>query len=209
MKPRKFPRQARSRATFDAIVEACAQILRTTGWDGLTTNRVAERAGVSIGTLYEFFPDKESIVAVVAERLFARLLDEATSGLEVALGLDDRQSARFWIGRMVDVVASDRDLYRVLVREIPFVAELPAVRRANAALFELAREGSERARDRVNLPRREIDTWLISRMVANAVLEIAFAKDSEAGRRIKTDELGRLAVRMILGRDPDQRPRRR
>ena len=204
-----MPRQARSRATFDAIVEACAQILRTTGWGGLTTNHVAERAGVSIGTLYEFFPDKESIVAVVAERLFARLLDEATSGLEVALGLDERRSTRFWIGRMVDVVASDRDLFRVLVREIPFVAGLPAVRRANAALFELAREGSERARDRVNLPRREIDTWLISRMVANAVLEIAFAKDSEATRKIKTDELGRLAVRMILGRDPDERPRRR
>ena len=54
----------------------------------------------------------------------------------------------------------------------------------------------------MNLPRREIDTWLISRMVANAVLEIAFADDSEAKRKIKTDELGRLAVRMILGRDP-------
>lgn len=49
---RKLPRQARSRATVDIIVEAGARVLGTTGWEGFTTNKVAARSGVSIGSLY-------------------------------------------------------------------------------------------------------------------------------------------------------------
>jgi AcrR family transcriptional regulator len=65
---RRSPKQARSRATWDAIVEAAAQILERQGPDGLTTNDVAERAGVSIGTLYQYFPDKQAILVAAARR---------------------------------------------------------------------------------------------------------------------------------------------
>jgi AcrR family transcriptional regulator len=65
---RRSPKQARSRATWDAIVEAAAQILERHGADGLTTNDVAERAGVSIGTLYQYFPDKQAILIAAARR---------------------------------------------------------------------------------------------------------------------------------------------
>ena len=60
--------QARSRATFEAIVEAAAQILERRGADALTTNRVAERAGVSIGTLYQYFSDKRALLLAAARR---------------------------------------------------------------------------------------------------------------------------------------------
>jgi len=65
---RRSPKQARSRATWEAIVEAAAQILERRGADGLTTNDVAERAGVSIGTLYQYFPDKQAILVAAARR---------------------------------------------------------------------------------------------------------------------------------------------
>jgi AcrR family transcriptional regulator len=58
--PRKTPRQARARATFDAILEAAARILVNEGYDRLNTNRIAEIAGVSVGTLYQYFPTKGS-----------------------------------------------------------------------------------------------------------------------------------------------------
>jgi AcrR family transcriptional regulator len=70
--PRKRPRQARARATVDAIVEAASQVLCDRGFDETTTDRVAERAGVSVGTLYQYFPDKGSLVVA----LFERHLDE-------------------------------------------------------------------------------------------------------------------------------------
>lgn len=65
---RRRPKQARSRATCDAILEAAAQILERDGATGFNTNAVAERAGVSIGTLYQYFPDKQAILLEAAAR---------------------------------------------------------------------------------------------------------------------------------------------
>ncbi len=69
---RKRPRQARSAATFAAIVEAAARILGEQGAARLNTNSVAARAGVSVGSLYQYFPGKQAIVRALAERELAR-----------------------------------------------------------------------------------------------------------------------------------------
>lgn len=65
---RRSPKQARSRATWEAIVEAASQILERHGPEALNTQAVAERAGVSIGTLYQYFPDKQAILVAAARR---------------------------------------------------------------------------------------------------------------------------------------------
>ena len=65
---RKSPTQQRAGRTIATIFEAAAQILQKEGPDKLTTNRIAERAGFSIGTVYQYFPNKESILAAIAER---------------------------------------------------------------------------------------------------------------------------------------------
>lgn len=74
--PRKIPRQARSRATFDAILDAAARILVSGGLDEFNTNRVAEVAGVSIGTLYQYFPTKQAILTEMIRQKRKLLLDE-------------------------------------------------------------------------------------------------------------------------------------
>jgi AcrR family transcriptional regulator len=63
--PRRAPRQIRSRAIVEAIVEAGRQLLAAEGPTSLTTNRIAERAGVSIGSLYRYFPNKEAVIAAI------------------------------------------------------------------------------------------------------------------------------------------------
>lgn len=72
-KPRKQPLQDRSRETFGAILEATARILEAEGLEAANTNAIAARAGVSIGSLYQYFPDKAAI--------FAELIRQAESGL--------------------------------------------------------------------------------------------------------------------------------
>ncbi|AWV02106.1 TetR/AcrR family transcriptional regulator [Burkholderia sp. JP2-270] len=76
LSPRKAPRQRRSVATVDAIVEAAARILERDGFDGYTTNAVAALAGVSIGSLYQYFPNRDALTAALAERESAHLLDD-------------------------------------------------------------------------------------------------------------------------------------
>ncbi|PTX01907.1 TetR/AcrR family transcriptional regulator [Pararhodobacter aggregans] len=74
--PRKTPRQARARATVEAILEAAARILVAEGLERLTTNRVAEVAGISIGTLYQYFPSKEAILAEILRAKRQQLLED-------------------------------------------------------------------------------------------------------------------------------------
>ena len=66
--PRKRPRQQRSQATWAAILDAATQLFQRLGYAGTTTNRVAELAGVSIGSLYQYFPDKDALLLALAER---------------------------------------------------------------------------------------------------------------------------------------------
>lgn len=68
VKMRKKPTQARAAATIDAIVEAAAQVLQKEGEDALTTGKIAERAGVSIGSIYQYFPNKDAILLALIRR---------------------------------------------------------------------------------------------------------------------------------------------
>src|SRR6516165_11432916 len=66
--PRKKPRQERSQVTVEAILDATARVLCTIGYDRASTNRIALAAGVSVGSLYQYFPSKEALVAALVER---------------------------------------------------------------------------------------------------------------------------------------------
>lgn len=68
LEPRKRPVQRRSLATVDQVLTAAAQVFETFGYAAGTTNRIAERAGVSVGTLYQYFPSKEAVAVALLER---------------------------------------------------------------------------------------------------------------------------------------------
>lgn len=83
-RPRKTAQQARSRATREAILEATARILEKRGRAALTTNGIASRAGVSIGSLYQYFPNKEAILATLIRDKRAELLEQMRDALAEA-----------------------------------------------------------------------------------------------------------------------------
>src|SRR5450432_105209 len=73
LEPRKSPVQARSTASVDAILEATVQVLLQVGKERLTTTRLALRAGVSVGTLYQYFPNKSALLQAVLKRHLSRV----------------------------------------------------------------------------------------------------------------------------------------
>lgn len=126
--PRKRPRQERSKATVDSILAATARVLVRQGFDGLTTNAVATTAGVSIGSLYQYFPNKEALVGALIERhmeeMNALVLAELT---RVAL-LPIAQGARAVIELTIRAHAIDPELHRVLTEQVPRVGRLAKLR---------------------------------------------------------------------------------
>ena len=120
---RKAPRQQRSRVTVDAIVEAATRVLARRGWARFTTNEIAAVAGVSVGSLYQYFPDKLAI----AEAIRQRHLDDVLVALA---GSDADGDASAPLPRRVEgfvdgVIAAhsvDQALHRVLVDEVPLAA---------------------------------------------------------------------------------------
>lgn len=80
---RKFPKQARSQETVNVILEATSQILQIHGQQALTTNAIAELAGVSIGTLYQYFPDKGAIMIALARQELAVTAETVNNSLTV------------------------------------------------------------------------------------------------------------------------------
>jgi len=117
--PRKQPVQARSRLTVKAIVEATAQVLVAVGYERATTDVIAARAGVSIGTLYQYFPNKESLVAA----LIKDHVDEITRLLEAALAAAADASLesalRGMIHAGVEAHRVDPALHKVLFEQVP------------------------------------------------------------------------------------------
>jgi AcrR family transcriptional regulator len=99
---RKLPTQARSRARVEAILKAAGALLGEVGYDGVTTNLIAERAGVPVGSIYQFFETKDDIVAALVERFQARIHKLAGEELDAAYAARDR---RAFIAKLVDGIA--------------------------------------------------------------------------------------------------------
>lgn len=86
LSPRKKPRQARSQATVDAIFEATIQVLLAEGLQRLTTIRVAERAGTSVGTLYQYYPNKQALLFAVLQRHVSEVGEQVRRAAESVHG---------------------------------------------------------------------------------------------------------------------------
>lgn len=114
---RKEPRQARSRATVELMLEAGARVLSSEGWAGFSTNRIAELAGVSIGSLYQYFPDKVTLVAAIRQRhlddCLAILRDMRPDGLTAS------EFADRLVGDMIAAHSIYPGLHRALLDEAP------------------------------------------------------------------------------------------
>ena len=118
-KPRKRPIQSRSRATYDAILDAAAQVLAEEGYPASTTNKIAERAGASIGSLYEYFPSKEAIFAALIERLDQTTAESVINNFASVDQLRPEQFLEAVLRSRIEAALNYPELESLLRSEIP------------------------------------------------------------------------------------------
>jgi AcrR family transcriptional regulator len=161
---RRQPQQRRAHHTVEAVLDAVVRILKREGCAAVTTNRVAEVAGVSIGSVYQYFPDKRAIFIALHERhvraidrmVEAKLLEHAASPLDTLL--------RAMVEAMIEAHEGDPGLYELLYTEVPHKAEGTrdfAVRLHGAFRLAIAARASE-----LGTP-RDLDTvvFVVTHMV--------------------------------------------
>jgi AcrR family transcriptional regulator len=137
--PLKVPRQERAVATVQALLDATSEILVKEGYDAANTNRNAARAGVSIASLYQYFPSKEALVAALIDRHIARMAKLLGGLLEQSAGLPMPDAIALVVRGLFEAYGEDEALHRELLRNVPQLERLnPAVEARRAAAAQLA-----------------------------------------------------------------------
>src|SRR5262249_37130426 len=197
-KPRKFATQERSRATVDGLVEATARILVKEGFDKASTNRIAEAAGVSIGSLYQYYPSKEALVAAVIERHNRDLMQVVRGTLAEIAGLPLAEAVRRIVAAAVDAHRLDPRLHRVLAEQIPRTGRLATIEAFNREYFTLFKGYLERHKAKLRAVDLDLAAFVcvtsIEALTHTAVLHHLLSDDRVA---ILVDEATRLVMRYL------------
>lgn len=202
-RPRKAARQDRSQVTVDAILEAATRLFAEGGLDAVNTNRIAELAGVSIGSLYQYFPSKQAILGELIDRhgtqtiaaLSAKLGELATRPVPAVL--------REIVEILLEADTIDLNLHRVFLDRLPDAGRIEQrhgeIRRMTAAVRALVLE-----------PRRAtlavVDLDVAAVVVVHALEAVTNAMVFEFPDRLRdpalVDEITALATRYLLPSEP-------
>ena len=129
--PRKTPLQARSTVTVEAISEATIQVLLSHGADRLTTTRVAQRAGVSVGTLYQYYPNKQSLLFAVLENHLTNVMATVEAACESACHKSLAEMIQEMVEAFVDAKMDRADISVALYQVAADVGGPALIKRIN------------------------------------------------------------------------------
>jgi AcrR family transcriptional regulator len=195
---RRVPTQARARQKYEAILHACRQILSEEGFERTTTARVAARAGVGKGVLYQYFPNREVLVATTVEVEFERLLTRAIDA-RTAAPAPPLETARRLLRMNVEFWLENRKLLRVILSEVPGVFDLPGVRRVEDRLVQFMTSLRDIARpDRLpaNFDRK---LFVLANLITGFLLRLVLVDPGEATADEIADELMAVLRGYIAG----------
>jgi len=159
--PRKTPVQARAEVTVEAICEATIQVLLSHGADQLTTTRVADRAGVSVGTLYQYYPNKQSLLYAVMEEHLDRVATAVEAACKQFCHKPLAEMIKYVVEVFVDVKMDRADISVALYQVAADVGGPELVKRAGQRMRKAVEAMLQTAPDTGSPPDRlAIDTML-------------------------------------------------
>lgn len=179
LQPRKLPQQARSAATIDAIRQATIQVLLADGVGRLTTTRVAERAGVSVGTMYQYYPHKQALLFGIVEKQLLLIEDAMSVASHRLLGTDLKTLAEglaaAWLdAKMADIVSS-RAIYAI-ASEFDLAVPMSRAAKTMTEMFDalLASTPDARFADRASV------AFMLAALLGGSVRMVMEADPSDA-----------------------------
>jgi AcrR family transcriptional regulator len=195
--PRKLPEQDRSRATVEAIVDAAAHILVKHGYDAFTTNRVAERAGVSIGSLYQYFPNKDALISELMRRhlMVIERSVEQMAALAQAQTVPLAELVRAAVEGNIASHLVEPALHRVLSEEVPRLGQLDWQRAFQERVSKRVYSALEARRQELAVADLDLAVYVVTRTVEALVHNAV----SERPQDLKSGALAEEVTRLLAG----------
>jgi AcrR family transcriptional regulator len=204
--PRKAPRQARSQATVETILEAAVRILDRDGIEAATTTNVATVAGVSVGTLYQYFADRDALLAALQEREFERalaLMGEVLSSANLTRA--PRTTVMAVVRGLGELYASHPGLHRALVIESLRVTKTARVEAFDLRVIAIIRHFLTATGAEVRRANVDAAAFVIFQAVRAVMLARLLERPAGLDEQALSDELVDLVLRYLVDDAPAAR----
>ena len=195
--PRKLPRQQRSQDTVAALLEATARVLIRDGYDRASTNRIAEAAGVSIGSLYQYFPSKEAIVAALIERESDAQFQLVAERLGALAEAPIPVAVRSLVEAVVECHRVHPKLHQVLTEQVPRVGALRKIAEMETKLAELLQLALHHRHNEIRPRNIPIVAFLLVHAVEGVIHGAVTFRPSLIDQGELIDELSELILRYV------------
>ena len=198
--PRKTASQSRSRLTVDALVEATARVLLEEGYDRASTNKIAAVAGVSIGSLYQYFPNKEALVAALIDRHTQELSRIVGNALMKIAERPIATGVRELVAAAIEAHRVDPALHRILTEQVPRVGRLENIEAVERSARTLIRSYLEVHRSEIDVADLDLAAYiLVTTVEALTHTAVTRRPDVFADDKVDAfiDEVTRLVLRYL------------
>jgi len=167
--PRKVPRQARSAQMVESIIEATARVLASHGYEGTNTNLIAEYAGVSVGSIYQYFPNKEALVVAVHDRHIRQVGEIVDKIMSECDGASLQTTVTTLVRAVLTAHMLQPQLHRVLIQDLPIFAPSCEQSPAIQGFFGQVKRMLSEWRDQIVPNNHDAASWIIMHIIKNLV----------------------------------------
>lgn len=206
--PRKLAKQERSRHTVEALLQATARVLSREGYDRASTNRIAEVAGVNIGSLYQYFPNKDALVAALIDRHLEELGRVMGDSMTMLLALPLEQAMSEVVRGYLRVHEVDPALHRVLLEQVPRVERFNPMVRLKQAIVDVTRGFLAARRGELAIEDVDLTAFVLVQALDGLICAAVLERPELLREPRYADELTKLALRYVgVARAPVRAPR--
>jgi AcrR family transcriptional regulator len=198
---RRMPRQMLARASVELIFEATARILQRGGRAALNTNAIAEHAGISIGTLYQYFPHKEAIMVAMARRLLESDRLAVMKALSGALDAPGARTARIAINRLINLSRTNQKVRRIITQTHVAQGFGDELARPVQEITQMLAARADRILPRRTEPISPVTLFVLTRAVLGVIRAAAHEESPFLGTAEFEDELVRLVEGFLAALD--------
>jgi len=188
------PIQKRAQATVEAILSSTTRILEHDGFDKMSTNTIAEKAGVGIASLYQYFRNKDQIIHALVQKMVDRKMKEILGGLDSSkiFSLEDAVSELMRV--LIDSKKSNSKLERILETQIPSFATFKLMEKFDQELIQVFKKNIEPYRQELNSPDLEYSLFI----VLQAIKGVFIMTNATRPQYLDSPKLQKILTAMVL-----------